>query len=216
MERTITVQGIGKTRHTPDVTQIDITLKAEQALYEDVIALAQKKLAVLYRSLEEVGFAKEKVKTNDFNITTVTDTVRDESGAYRQVAKGFRALQRLRISFDFDMERLGNVLGALSRSLADPEYDVSFTVKDKTALMQAVLASAATDARAKAEILATASGVRLGDLLHIEYGSGDIAMRSPTCYKMRDAAPVALARSMDIVPEDIDLTETVVCTWAIG
>lgn len=70
------------------------------------------------------------------------------------------------------MGRLSLALSAIAGCLSHPQLSVAFTVKDATAINEAMLRSAAANAKKKAEILCEASGVTMGDLIAIDYNWG--------------------------------------------
>lgn len=81
-----------------------------------------------------------------------------------------------------------------------------------------LLKSASENARAKAEILAEASGVKLGELVTIDYNWGELQLYSPTQYVMEDRclASAPCASSIDIEPDDIESSDTVTLVWALS
>ncbi len=88
---------------------------------------------------------------------------------------------------------------------------------DPSAVSDALLRSAAESARSKAEVLAAASGVRLGDLVKVWYSWGDRDFASPTAFAMGNGLMKAERAkvSMDFAPENIDLTDQAPFTWEI-
>ena len=80
-----------------------------------------------------------------------------------------------------------------------------------------MLAEAAENARARAEILAKASGVALGELLSIEYNGNRPRLRSGTELYANDmlCAPMGKACAPDINPENITAELTASFVWEI-
>ena len=143
---------------------------------------------------------------------------RDENGNYKQIFVGYRVTHGLKLEFDFDSQRLSKVLGAIAVCIAEPELNVQFTVKDKEAVDAAMLQSACANAQAKAEILTKASGVTLGDLISIDYNWGELHLFSQTQYDMEDACmrmASAAPTSIEIEPDDIDVSDSVTFVWEI-
>ena len=117
------------------------------------------------------------------------------------------------------MTRLSQALAAIAKCLAQPELSIAFTVKDATAVNEALLREATVNAKRKAELLCEASGVKLGQLLTIDYNWGELNIYSDTRYDMAeycmiDAAPM-MAKSIDIEPDDIDVRDTATFVWEI-
>ena len=70
MNRTITVTGTGKLKLRPDYTVVSLSLKAADMLYDRAMDKAASQQAQLHKALAAVGFAKEDLKTTDFQVNT--------------------------------------------------------------------------------------------------------------------------------------------------
>ena len=218
MNRTITIKGIGKLSLKPDQTVVSLTLKTVHADYDKATDEAAKRLEQLRDTIAEIGFARDDLKTTSFDVGTEYKIERDKSGNYKRIFVGYRVTHGLKLEFDFDSQRLSNVLGAIAACIAEPELNVQFTVKDRAAVNAALLESACANARAKAEILTKASGVTLGQLISIDYNWGELHLHSPTHYKMEDACMMkasAAPTAMDIEPDDINVSDSVTFVWEI-
>lgn len=216
MNRTITINGFGKLTLKPDQTAISLTLKTVDKGYDNAVGTAAAHLEQLRAALADVGFARNDLKTADFSIGTEYENERDTKGNYKRVFVGYRVTHRLKLEFDFDSTRLSETLAAVSACIAEPELDIQFTVKDKDAVSAALLESACADARAKAEILAAASGVTLGGLISIEYNRSDPNLISPTRYGTESACMMkAAAPGIEIVPDDITVCDSAAFVWEI-
>lgn len=148
----------------------------------------------------------------------MNENERDKNGNYKQIFVGYRVTHGLKLEFDFDSQRLSKVLGAMAVCIAEPELNVQFTVKDKEVVDAALLQSACVNAKAKAEILTKASGVTLGELVSIDYNWGELHLFSQTQYDMEDACmrmASAAPTSIEIEPDDIDVSDSVTFVWEI-
>ena len=98
-----------------------------------------------------------------------------------------------------------------------PQLTIAFTVKDATAINEEMLRSATVNAKRKAEILCEASNVKMGQLLSIDYNWGELNIYSNTRYDMaEDCMPMmAMPKSIDIEPDDIDVSDTATFVWEI-
>ena len=218
--KTITVKGIGKASAQPDWIVLSLSLDTTHPDYGTAMHLASYKIDQLNAALEKIGFEAESVKTADFHVHTDYRNHRDAQGNYHQVFDGYRIIHRLKIAFDFDTQVLAKALGAVSACAAEPELSVRFTVKDTAAINQQLLQSAATNARAKAEILCTAAGASLGELVNIQYSWGELNVYSHTQYDLAEDCNClvggAAPKGIDIHPEDIDVSDTVTFVWQIA
>jgi len=214
MDRTITVRGTGKVSLPPDQVEITLTLTAENKDYDGAMTRAADQLEALRAALTAIGHREKALKTTHFDVSTRYDYHHDSKGNATRIFLGYACTQNLRLVFPFDAARLGETLSAVSACAADPELNVRFTVADPSALSDALLRSAAESARQKAEVLAAASGVELGELVKVWYSWGDRDFASPTRFEAANGLMRAKA-SMDFTPEDIDLTDQATFTWEI-
>ncbi len=216
--KTITVKGMGKVCVKPNLIVVSLNLESEDKDYEKTMSLEAEKIDSLNKSLAQIGFSKDELKTTNFNVRTRYENVRDANGVYKNVFKGYVCSHNLKIEFDFDMQQLAKVLSAISLCMAKPEFSISFTVKNPTEISQELLKSAAKNAKEKAKILCSASNVKLGDLVSIDYNWGEINVYSNTDYKLEARqmmkSSVGLT-SIDIQPDDINVSDTATFVWEI-
>ena len=211
-------QSIGKLSLKPDQTVVSLTLKTVRADYDKAMDEAAKHLEQLRSAIAGIGFTKDDLKTTSFDLGTECENERDENGNYKQIFVGYRVTHGLKLELDFDSQRLSKVLGAIAVCIAEPGLNVQFTVKDKGAVGAALLQSACANAKAKAEILTKASGVTLGELVSIDYNWGEWHLFSQTQYDMEDACmrmASAAPTSIEIEPDDIDISDSVTFVWEI-
>ena len=209
----ITVKGVGNVSVKPDLIVVSMKLATEDREYEKTMELAAERISLINGSLEKIGFKKNSVKTTDFNVRTNYESVKDKSGNF----KGYVCNHNLKVEFDFNTKMLASVLSAISESLAKPEFSISFTVKDSSAVCGELLKSAVKNAKEKAEILCSASGVKLGELVSIDYNWGEIDLYSDTNYEVGDRfmAKAACLSNIDIQPDDIKTSDTATLVWEI-
>ena len=214
MERTICVKGTGSLSAKADLIVVNLTVTNEDKEYDETLSGASAKVSILNGALQSIGFENDDLKTLKFDISADYDSEKDRYGNYRQVFRGYECEYRLKLSFDFESKRLGEVLKAIAECGADAETRFNFTVKDRAKVSEALLASAAENAREKAEILCRASGVNLGELLNIDYSWGIIDIRSDsdiTAYGLG----LGIMETPDFMPDDIDLEDTATFVWEI-
>ncbi|MDE7325595.1 MAG: SIMPL domain-containing protein [Lachnospiraceae bacterium] len=220
MQRTITVKGIGSGSASPDYVTLSMILESKNQNYDKAMDLAEKHIKELTEALNCVGFAKETLKTTNFNVHTEYDNEKDHHGNWKKVFIGYIVTHNLKLEFDFDMERLSQALNAISGCEAYPQLSVAFTIKDPSGLKEEMLRCACANAKEKAEILCSASGAKLGTLLNIDYNWSEINVISRTGYRREENALHSVgtpmkARSIDIQPEDINVRDTATFTWEI-
>ena len=210
--RLITVTGEGRVEKSPDTIELKIELVTFNENYEKMIKDAINKLNLLNYQLMSIGFKKEDIKTSNFIITTKYENVKDINGNYKNEFVGYEAIQNIELEFPMDIEFLGETIGAIKRSVAKPNISISFTIQDKSSVIDELLVNAVEDAKRKANTLANASGVRLGNVQAIDYKKQDYRIYSDTNF-----TPTALysMEKLNIVPKDIELFETVNISFEI-
>lgn len=212
-QRTLTVKGTGQASLPPDTIELDFYLESRAENYEETIELAGTRLEQLRSCLARVGFSKSDLVTTNFSINTDYESVKNEEGDYIRVFKGYSVRNYLKLSFPIDTDRLATILEQLSTCEANPEVSIHFLLKDDAKLKELLLQDAVADATQKANVLATATDVRLDDILAINYDWTDIV------YKNRDfmleESVAYSAAAIDIQPDNVSASDTVTIVWEI-
>ena len=215
-ERRIRVTGTGLLRLKPDLCRVDLTLRGLEPAYSDALNRASRDSAALGEAIAALGFAREDLKTLDFSVDAEYESVQDDKGHWRQEFKGYRFTQSLKLEFPVDNARLGRTLAALAAAPVDPEFHLSYALRDPESAKAALLEAAVGDARRKAGILASAAGVKLGALLRVDYSLAEPALETPRMAKaMLARNSVEESIQMDFQPDDIKARDTVTLVWAI-
>lgn len=216
MARTITVQGKGRVSVRPDRICVSFTVKCTAPEYAAAAEGAEKRLSALRSAVAAAGFDGDTLKSTDLRVVTEYEGKTGEDGVYRNVFCGYSCIHSLKIVFPFDGDRLCALLDAVTMSGSEPEMSVRFTVEDTEAVKASLLRGAAEDARRTAEVLAEASGVRLGALLSVSCGVREHDFSSPMQF-CADGMCTAKNRAvpMTFAPEDIEAEEEAAFQWEI-
>ena len=218
--RTIRVTGKGQIKVRPDTTRIIMSLEGLYKDYNETLRLSSQDTETLKDILSGFGFERSDLKTLNFSVDTEYESYKDRDGSYKQRFTGYRYRHMLKVEFDSDNERLGKILYALANGNVRPEFRISYTVKDPEATKNTLLGKAVKDAREKASVLTEAAGIGLKDIQSIDYSWGEIDFE----YRPMDggilaercmAEPTA-AYSLNIEPDDIEVSDTVTVVWEIG
>lgn len=211
----IHIRGIGQVAQVPDLVVLSLTLSAQNSEYAAAMKIGSQQVEMLREAIVEAGFKADDLKTINFNVRAVYENEETKdagSKRYRQVFAAFECRHDLKLTFDFDNDKLNRALDTIAASLSQPKISIAFTVKDTDALNDKILKSAAKDARRKAKILCAASGVKLGKLLDINY-SWD-ASRIQETIVCGECAPVD-KNSFDMQPEELIASDSVDFLWEI-
>ncbi len=215
--RTIRVTGSGTLKLRPDITRLTITLNGHEKEYADTVERSSRATDALAAAIKPLGFERTSLKTLSFDVNARYEGVNDKGGNYRRVFMGYEFSHVLKLEFPSDNALLGRVLYALAHSGADPEFDISYTVKDREAAKNELLAKAVEDAAAKAKTLSCAAGTKLGQIRSIDYSWGEIEMAVRPMNRMMKAADTAeeaaFGCAVNIEPDDITVSDTVTVIW---
>ncbi|MDE7293718.1 MAG: SIMPL domain-containing protein [Oscillospiraceae bacterium] len=210
--RTIRITGTGQLKLRPDVTVITMDLTGLCPDYSEAMNKSSEDTESLKKALAPLGFDSKDIKTTNFDFGAKFDSHYD-NGKYIKEFLGYKYIHELKIEFDSDNRRLGEILSVLVDCGAKPEFEISYTIKDKESAKNELLAKAVVDARRKAELLANAAGVRLKDIQSIDYSWGKIDFNIRPM--SRSSLPEGDYGAFDIEPDDIDLSDTVTVIWEI-
>ncbi|MDE7194094.1 MAG: SIMPL domain-containing protein [Oscillospiraceae bacterium] len=216
MPKTVTVKGVGTASVKPDYIVLSIDVTSQRSDYTDSINNANERIRLLQNAAVSMGFAKEDLKTLSFNVNTKYETVSDGKGNYKKVFRGYSCEYKLKLSFDMDAKRLAKTLTAIAECGANAEFSIAFTVKNPEMVNTELLRSAAENARAKAEILCAAAGVKLGDLLTIDYSWSDINIYSASRYMVPECDEFEYSDAPLFEPEDIKARDSATFVWTIN
>ncbi|MDU5971258.1 MAG: SIMPL domain-containing protein [Finegoldia magna] len=214
MERTIRVKGKGKISVKPDTIKIMIKAEGLRWNYDETIEQSTQDTRILRDALKNAGLDPKDLKTTYFSIDSKYESYRDKNDDYKEKFVGYEYEHRTYIKFENDNKILGKVLYELAHCDVKVKFDINYTVKDKEKVKNDLLEKAVEDSTTKAKVLAKASGVKLKEILNIDYSWGEIDIYSSPM----DDWMVCEAKSsydIDIEADDIDVQDTVTITWTI-
>ena len=210
--KTIRVTGTAKLSLRPDLIIVTMTLQGFEPEYSKALSRASREADTLRDVLERLAFQREDLKTLSFHVNAEYEGY-EEAGVWKQRFTGYRFDHMLKVSFDSEDERLGEVLTALANAEVCPMLQLSCAVKDPESAKKMLLTEAVADAREKAQILAEAAGAELKELQSVDDCSGEASFDARPTHMM-DAAMSAKGRiEMNLEPDEITVTKTVTCVW---
>lgn len=192
-QRVITVTKTATEQVAANRVRIALTVYGEAKKYAAAVDCASDATAEVLRAFS--GLDGVSLKNRGINIAAVRDDKK---------TVGYRAAQAFSAEFDFERGLFEKATETLSGLNA--EWRVSFTFKDNGESKE-LLKRAVAEAKIDAQNIAAAAGVKLGGLIKAEYAAND------------GARPVMLRAAAfsdnSAEPEQMTLSETVVCSWAI-
>ncbi|MGN0388774.1 MAG: SIMPL domain-containing protein [Suilimivivens sp.] len=220
MNRSIKVTGKGKISVKPDTIRLCISLQDTFREYDDTLKHSADSVELLKDMIERLGYDRTDLKTVYFNINTEYENYQDLVKSWKSRFKGYKYTHRMKLEFSTDNQKLGKILYALAHCPISPEFFIEYTVGNPETAKNELLGEAVKDSLTKANVLATAAGVKLGNIVNIDYSWGEVNFvsrpleeLSRRCYAT-DACESA-SYNIDIEPDDINITDTVTVIWSI-
>jgi hypothetical protein len=166
-ESVIVVNGSAKIKTDPDKILASTYISVIETTYENAVNGLNKKTMEVASILKKEGFDATEVKTISFNVSP--NYVYEDN---KNVQKGFRASQNLEVNFNYDVDRLTNVVKRMASSTAESTLSVSFYLSDEkqAAKKSEVLVLAMKDALETAKVLAGTQNKEVDGFKEIKYG----------------------------------------------
>ncbi len=164
-ETRITVSGTGETRISADTAVISMGVSARD---KDVLKAQQtvnERIAKIRQALLDSGVAEENINTDYMSIYAIYDYDDDA-----EKIQAYNASTTLAVKVT-DMDIVGKVIDAAFTAGANTLNGISFSASDTGAAGDESLKAAVADARAKAEVLAEAAGLKITGIEVISDGN---------------------------------------------
>lgn len=224
MTKLITVKGIGNITAAPDRIILNMHIKSEHPEYAKCIELDNTNITKFFEALKRCGFSERSVKTANFNISPKIHYEKQrsaESEFSKEVFDYWQCSRTLQIEFPLDCELLMNAMQSVANADISCKTEVKFTLADPSAVQDELLASAARNARAKAEILCSSLGEKLGKLQSINYNWSSHNWNSATdmenIFRQNNSSCGNFQRmAVPLLPIDIKVTDEAVFIWEIA
>jgi hypothetical protein len=183
--RQITVVGRGEARGAPDRASINLGVETRGATAAEALAQNNTQMAALVAKLKELGIQGADIQTSGFNVGT------DYDYEARQV-RGYIVSNSVAVTVR-DLASVGSLLDQMVQAGANNIYGISFSVADTKALEAAAREQAIADAKERAEQMAQAAGVSLGEVLVVSEVVGGVTpmpMMADAMLSEKAGAPV--------------------------
>lgn len=206
--RTITVVGQGKASGTPTVAHINVGVETTGASAQEALDANRAKMSVLLDKIKAMGIAEKDIQTSNFGIYTEQRPVAMGTGAEDYIVT-YRVSNQVNLTIR-DIAKLGDILDQAVAAGANNVYGVYFGMENTADLEAQAREKAIADASARAEALASLSGVSVGEVITI---SEIIGTPSPVYYTI--AKVEGLGAATPIQPGEYEISMSVQVTYAI-
>ena len=188
----ITIDGTGEVTAKPDMAIINSGVTTQGTTAREALDANTAAMGELIAALKASGIEARDIQTSGFSVNPdyVYSEERDENGYTRPPkVNGYQVVNTVTVAVR-DLTDLGAILDKSVTVGANTISGVSFSVADPTELYNEARKAAFADARAKAELYATAAGSRLDELESISESQG-FNTPQPAMYSMRADAAAA-------------------------
>jgi len=175
----------------------------------DALAANSRAMNQVFATLKRFDIPERAIQTSNFS---VTPQYPDYNSKQPRRIIGYQVSNTVTVTVD-NLDRVGPALDALVASGANSLGDISFSVRDPKPLEAQARAAAVHEAAGKAEAMAQAAGVTLGQIVSI--GEGEVAAPVFPMRRMMAAAPMANAAPSPVAAGEESVTATVTVTWEI-
>jgi uncharacterized protein YggE len=165
----ITVTGTGTVEAVPDIATLSIGVTSQGDTAAAALSANSAQLEAVMARLTATGIEARDMQTSNLSLNP-NWTGNDGSSGSAPTIAGFVASNILTIRVR-QIDGLGAVLDAVVADGANTLNGLSFGLADPDPVLDEARKEAVADARARAELLAAAAGVKLGRVISISDGS---------------------------------------------
>mgnify|MGYP001413719593 CR=1 FL=1 len=206
---TIQVSGDATVSAQPDRVQIDIGVATQAQQSQAAAEQNAKQAEALLAALRKVAGKTAQITTIGYSLQPNYRYPRDGG---EPTITGYTATNIVRVRLD-ELSRIGNVIDTATQSGANRIQGIQFMLKDERGVRSQALREAVTNARAKADALAAALGVKVVGI-HSVVESGPMAR--PVRDVMYARAEMAGATATPIEAGAIEVRADVLLTVQIS
>lgn len=204
--RSIVVTGNGTVRADPDVAYVRLGVSSRAKTAKDAQAQTNAAIAKFYAALDALRIDRKDIQTSRLTLNAYYDNPRP--GQRPEIA-GYEAENVIAVRLT-DFAKIGPVVDAGVEAGVNNMQGVSFSIIDTKARMDA-LQAASREAKAKAEAIASALGIRLGAILVVNEGGS----YAPPMMEYARGAAMDMKQGTTVSPGQLDITANVTIRFAI-
>ena len=209
-ERRIAVSGTGTALSAPDMATITLGVTNQDKQASNAMQATSNAVAQILARLDELGLEPRDVQTRDLSLSPVWSNGRTPGNEQREIT-GFVASNRVFVRVR-DLDSLGQIMDAVIQDGANDFGGLSFSIQDPKPLQAEARADAVADARAKAEQLAKAAGLTLGEVVSIDEHGGGVR---PVA-QMREMAMMSDAGSVPVAGGEVSVAVNISMVFEIA
>jgi uncharacterized protein YggE len=209
---TISLQGRGEISVAPDMAVVTTRVVTVGASAPEALEANTAAIAKVIADIKAAGIEAKDVQTSGFSIYPRYEDRKFVSQSATPKIVGYEVSNGVTVRVRA-LDKLGAIMTAVVASGANSVDGLSFAVSDTNEKLDEARKEAVADARRKADLYATAAGVKLGRVLSIS--EGNIAIPRP--YAVRSEKMMAMASApVPVEAGEETLSATVNIVWEIA
>jgi uncharacterized protein len=206
----IRVTGDARVTAKPDRVQIDIGVTTRAPLSQDAAAQNARQVDSVLAAVRKAAGPTAVLKTISYSLNP---NYQYHPNGGEPTLEGYTAVNVVQVTLD-ELGKIGAVIDAATQSGANHVQGIQFTLRDQDAVRAEALREAALRARAEADVLAAALGLKVLRVLTVEE-------QSPRVVPVRvyGGSPRAMATAAPATPVEagtLDVTADVTLSVEVG
>jgi uncharacterized protein len=166
----IRVTGDARVTAKPDRVQIDIGVTTRAPQSQDAATQNARQVEAVLAAVRKAAGPAAVLKTISYSLNP---NYQFHPNGGEPTIDGYTANNVVQVTLD-ELGKIGSVIDAATQAGANHVQGIQFTLRDQAAVRAQALREAATRARAEAEVLAEALGLKVGRVLSVEESSPGI------------------------------------------
>ena len=205
---TVTVSGWAEVAAAPDEAVISVGVQNEAADAAQALDQNSKTMAAVLARLKSEGIQDSMIETAN---VSVMPNISYNPQTGEQKVGGYQAQNTATVTLR-DLSLVGTVFSAATEAGANNQSGPEWRLSESNEATKESLVQAVAAARAKAEALAAAVGLKLGDVVVINEAG---AVTPPVTYESAKAAGDAAATAPPVNPTNIQVSSNVTITYRL-
>ena len=201
--------GTGEVMVTPDIAVVTIGVTSRAAEASAALAANSAELTKAIAAIRAAGIADKDIATSGFSIDPVYRQTDNSPSDQPPQIVGYQVVNQVRVTVR-DIAKSGGLLDAVVTAGANQVSGIAFDLSDRKSPADDAIRAAIADAKAKAELMAEAAGLRLVRILSLN--AGESGGRGPImAYDMAmKAAPVP------VMPGEQSVSSNAQIVWEVA
>ena len=215
-ERVIQVSGSAVVSLAADTASIQIGVNTRKENVREAQKENAELMAAVMEAIKGTGVDEKDIMTSQFNVYSGYEYGMDVMG--RETRTPYYEVQNNVTVIIHDLSLAGAVLDAAMEAGANTTYGIAFSSTQANEAYQKALTRAVEDAMNKAQVLAAAAGVKVGQLLRINAAQNSVVSYAREAYGIAnsyDYAAKTAGTGTSISSGDISISAEVVLEYAI-